>query len=530
MFVSLDSLKRAVKELIVPGSASILTNFLSLKYTGISTEWSPCFTDQWKDLAYESVIYLMFLYEENEKLPDRYQLMLPFEMEWHTQSISEPAASYARGRIKNNVDGGTPVWKEIVEIDRSEEPLRMRFMEGYLQRIRENCLEDTHVDIKLLAGWVLRGEDLWIEKNTNKELTMYAVRIFKRLFNITPQEESEIFRYDTPNLVFTNSRAPMSEVRKALGDPPRPQSFEEDSISEIEVPETIKGLAKAISSKNPNLDEIHNLLLSGKQLILFGPPGTSKTFYARKIGEQFFKDTTTFIQFHQSYGYEEFIGGLRPQGNSFKPVPGLLTNLASQASSENQKRFLLIIDEINRGNISKIMGEAIVCLDRDSPPVQLSFNPSIELKLPENLHIIGTMNSTDRQIALVDYALRRRFEFVYLKPDSDVLANYTNDRDLGGISILALFDRINQRIKENLNEDFLIGQTYFMPPRIFDNKKGEYVWSMPELQRVINYSILPIIEEYCYGNRQMLTSILGPDLPSRLSGKDFKTALENYLK
>jgi len=519
-----------VRELKIPGSASILTNFLSLKYTGVSTDWAPCFGDRWKDLANESVIYLMFLYEENEKLPDRYQLILPFEMEWHTQSISESAGAYSRGRIKNNVDGGTPAWKEIVDIDRSSEPLRMRFKREYLQKIRELCLRDSYIDVKLLAGWTLRGQDLQYKKNTNKDLTMYAVRIFKRLFNITPQEESETFRYDGPLLEFSSSRASMKAIRDMLGDPPRTQNFSRQSTLElVEVPESIKKLATAISEKNPSIEEIYKILITGRQLILFGPPGTSKTFYARKLGERYFKGSTTLIQFHQNYGYEEFIGGIRPQNGVFKPVPGLLTTLATKAKGE-EGEFLLIIDEINRGNISKILGEAIVCLDRDSPPVRLGFDPSMELKLPDNLYVVGTMNSTDRQIALVDYALRRRFEFVYLKPDSDILANCTNDKKLDGISILALFNRINERIKENLNEDFLIGHTYFMPPRLFDEKNGEYIWTLPELERVMNYSILPIIEEYCYGNRQMLANILGPDLPSRLTGKDFILATQNYMK
>lgn len=164
------------------------------------------------------------------------------------------------------------------------------------------------------------------------------------------------------------------------------------------------------------LTEIEALLLKKRQIIFYGPPGTSKTYVTRKFSEYFTQNIVDveIIQFHQSYSYEDFVEGIKPNisvtaGIEFSRQPGLFKNLVKRCIEHPTERFVLIIDEINRGNISKIIGELVYLLEYRNEAISLTYSPGEKFYIPSNLYIIGTMNSADRSIAFVDYALRRRF-------------------------------------------------------------------------------------------------------------------------
>lgn len=177
-------------------------------------------------------------------------------------------------------------------------------------------------------------------------------------------------------------------------------------------------------------DSMLNLLRRKKNLILQGAPGVGKTFVARRLAYVLMRERDSFrapmIQFHQSYAYEDFIQGYRPDGKGgFALRNGTFHELCEQAKEDSQRDYCLIIDEINRGNLSKIFGELMMLIETDKRgkdfALQLTYtqNPKERFYVPENLYLIGTMNTADRSLSMVDYALRRRFAFVDLVPEFD---------------------------------------------------------------------------------------------------------------
>jgi 5-methylcytosine-specific restriction enzyme B len=201
------------------------------------------------------------------------------------------------------------------------------------------------------------------------------------------------------------------------------------------------------------------------------------------------------IQFHPSYAYEDFFEGFRPApsedgaGVLYELTPGPLRRIAKAASEDPARPYVLIIDEINRGNIPKIFGELLFLLEYRDAKVPLQYSPEAQFGLPKNLYVIGTMNTADRSIALVDAALRRRFYFVPFMPRetpiSDVLAQWleANGHDAEPADLLAA---LNDRIA---NDEIAIGPSYFI------TRNGSY----PNLERVWRHAIMPLLEEHYYG-------------------------------
>jgi 5-methylcytosine-specific restriction enzyme B len=240
--------------------------------------------------------------------------------------------------------------------------------------------------------------------------------------------------------------------------------------------------------------EVRRLLAARRFVILQGPPGTGKTTMALELLSDDYGGVGRSIQFHPNTTYETFVGGLAPEeattqlGLHFRPRPGFLMRSARDARQNESKPYLLHIDEINRADLAKILGEAIYLLEAKSPQkreIELSndYGPPFHdrLQLPENLHIIGTMNSADRSIAIVDVAVRRRFAFVSLWPQMDVVEQY-------GCELMRdAFRRIVSVFIEHASEDafpLVPGHSYFLESDETAAKES------------LRINLAPLLEEY----------------------------------
>ena len=283
------------------------------------------------------------------------------------------------------------------------------------------------------------------------------------------------------------------EIQIAQESAPQP-----DLLSDID-----EAFAASIHIEKDQLQEVVEMLRARRQIVLYGPPGTGKTFLAGKIarflatGEH--SDHVQIVQFHPSYAYEDFFEGYRPSAAEngqlgFTLEPGPLRRIAAEASAEgNQdKPFFLIIDEMNRGNLAKIFGELYFLLEYRDQSINLQYSPGSTFKLPPNLFIIGTMNTADRSVAMIDAAIRRRFAFIELHPQDGLIEGML-DRFLqatGQPSLRAdLLRALNLEI-EGTDRDLMIGPSYFM---------GKHAESDVGLERIWKYELLPLLEEHYFG-------------------------------
>jgi 5-methylcytosine-specific restriction protein B len=288
---------------------------------------------------------------------------------------------------------------------------------------------------------------------------------------------------------------------------------------EVEVEKEEYSLKNALSELFLSEEELTRIVESvryKKNIILQGPPGTGKTFMAKRLaylmlGE---KDDSKIemVQFHQSYSYEDFMQGYRPtEEGRFKLENGVFFRFCKRAQADPDRDYFFIIDEINRGNLSKIFGELMLLIEKDKRgkkhAVNLTYSTSIETKfhIPENIYLIGTMNTADRSLAVVDYALRRRFAFITMQPMfNEKFRNHLllNSDEETVNSIMAKIESLNSTIKleRNLGEGFQIGHSYFCNP---DTMVGDEKW----FHFVVENEIGPLIEEYWFDNLEMARSL-----------------------
>ena len=259
------------------------------------------------------------------------------------------------------------------------------------------------------------------------------------------------------------------------------------------------------------LDDIVELLKDKGQVILYGPPGTGKTYLARKLAEALAPDEScrALVQFHPSTSYEDFFEGYRPaktgkDGNiRYELTPGPLARLAERAS-ESSDQHVMIIDEINRGNLPRVLGELLFLLEYRDEIVQTLYRPEEEpFSLPDNLWFIGTMNTADRSIALVDAALRRRFHFVRFFPDRGPMAGLLNrwlEHEGEPAWVGDLVDAVNGELKTELEgSHLLLGPSHFM--KTYGASLDE---QRQQLQRIWEYNIEPFIEDQFFGDPEQI--------------------------
>lgn len=256
--------------------------------------------------------------------------------------------------------------------------------------------------------------------------------------------------------------------------------------------------------KSEEYVKLRSLLLTKKNIILQGAPGVGKTYSAKRlaysiIGE---KDESKFefVQFHQNYSYEDFIMGYKPkEDGGFELKRGVFYNFCKKAQNDLGNDYFFIIDEINRGNMSKILGELLMLIENDyrgeKHQIRLAYNDEY-FSVPENLYIIGMMNTADRSLAMIDYALRRRFSFFDMIPGFDSTCFKKYQENLNS----EIFNKVIDAIKalnveiakdDSLGEGFCIGHSYFCNQESIDN-----IW----LENVIEYDIAPMLREYWFDN------------------------------
>jgi hypothetical protein len=251
------------------------------------------------------------------------------------------------------------------------------------------------------------------------------------------------------------------------------------------------------------LEEARDLLEDTGQIILIGPPGTGKTWLARGLAALVACDPERvhIVQFHPSTAYEDFIEGLKPRLDAsghvtYAVMPGIFVRMCEEARLDPDHHYLLVIDEINRAPLSRVFGELLYALEYRGPQgtVELAVSAGVgrigqPFFVPENLLIIGTMNSADRSIALVDYALRRRFRFVELEPNATILDQWLAARENKPEArrvIVELFEALNTRLSESLDPDHRLGHSYLMLDPL----------NAATLDRLWRTAIRPLVAEY----------------------------------
>ena len=275
-----------------------------------------------------------------------------------------------------------------------------------------------------------------------------------------------------------------------------------DTQPEVDYPEySSADFLSDVYMSEQDYETLVNVLKMKKNIILQGAPGVGKTFTAKRLAYSIIgaknPDRVQMIQFHQSYSYEDFIEGYRPTENGFTIKKGSFYKFCKLAEDDDENDYFFIIDEINRGNLSKIFGELFMLIEKDKRGIELQLLYSDEnFSVPPNVYIIGMMNTADRSLAMLDYALRRRFSFFTMKPGFNTIGFQTYQDSLKSNAfkkLISCIKQLNSKIAADisLGEGFCIGHSYFCG---LTAKTA----TVRTLTSIIEYELIPLLKEYWF--------------------------------
>ena len=300
------------------------------------------------------------------------------------------------------------------------------------------------------------------------------------------------------------------------GVDPDHRDVESSSDDADDLRSRLESAARSLLCDVSFLEEIVALLKDKGQVILYGPPGTGKTYFARRLAwaltdtadDEEYEENGPYslVQFHPAYSYEDFFEGFRPavddDGNmTYQLTSGPLVRLAERAAENPDEQHVMVIDEINRANLPRVLGELLYLLEYRSEWTQTQYRPVDGFVLPSNLWFIATMNTADRSIALIDAAMRRRFHFVPFFPNrpptQGLLRRWTQHNAPEQAWVAEMLDRVNSELEQALGGDhLLIGPSHFMKPGL----------DVEGLQRIWKYNIEPLIEDQLFGRQDAIDS------------------------
>ena len=339
-------------------------------------------------------------------------------------------------------------------------------------------------------------------------------------FNRAVQEVSRSLDLDPWDLTLKLVGRPMREAtpRQSAQDPGRDDGDGGQSERPAASVYTLDAAAADVFLDRADVERLISQLTRKKALVLQGPPGTGKTFIAQRLAwilaEERSMQRVEAVQFHQSYGYEDFVRGYRPtEDGGFMLRDGPFLDFCERARQDGERPHVLLIDEINRGNLSRIFGELLMLIEADKRSeewaVRLAYPRADDERfhVPENLYLIGTMNTADRSLALVDYALRRRFAFFTVEP-AFVRPKFRRHLEEQGVPasvrnrICEQLAALNETIAEDsdLGAGFRIGHSYFCDP-----PSGESPDYDGWFEEIVNFDVAPLLDEYWF-DRQATAS------------------------
>lgn len=415
------------------------------------------------------------------------------------QHLGSPVPRSNFDQVQAAVDAG------YQHIDYAERKVRAQEFYRFLTQMKVDDLVLTAFESNLYLG-VITGEAEYADDETSRLRRQVSWRQEPISNDDLPAPMPRLLEEQGSVIDLTDGLSIISawfEAESAVSGSEQELTASPQAAVVPQLREATADLATKLHVRRDDVQEVIRLLQTRQQIVFYGPPGTGKTYLAGKIarflaGEEH-RDHVKTVQFHPSYAYEDFFEGYRPAKSDgdnvgFSLEPGPLRRIAAEASLDGNrdKPYFLIIDEMNRGNLAKIFGELYFLLEYRDQGINLQYNPQQTFVLPPNLFIIGTMNTSDRSIAMVDAAIRRRFAFVELHPQEGMISGMLERflETTGQPSLRAeLLNALNSEI-EATNRDLMIGPSYFMKAHAETDQGLAEIWK---------YELLPLLEEQYFG-------------------------------